>query len=198
MVEYYRSNPPTHGHKHHVLPKSLGGSNKKSNLVLVPIRSHFILHKLLFKMMPDIPEIQRAYYLMCRQNCGSSKEYEKGCKHQSEMMKVKNVSQMPGVGDKISKAKKGVPCKKSTKDKISKTRKNRGIGKGKNNGRYDSTLWCIIHKDGRVLCGTMYQLRKIDKGFDKLRRKKNNKYKYVFSKVKGWTIYACPLACSLK
>lgn len=35
---------------HHILPKSLGGSNDKSNLVLLTPREHFICHWLLVKM----------------------------------------------------------------------------------------------------------------------------------------------------
>jgi len=35
---------------HHILPKSLGGSNDKTNIVFVPCRVHFILHKLLYKI----------------------------------------------------------------------------------------------------------------------------------------------------
>lgn len=37
--------------KHHILPKSLGGDNSKSNIIQVPGRVHFILHKLLVRMV---------------------------------------------------------------------------------------------------------------------------------------------------
>ena len=36
--------------KHHVIPKSLGGSNAKSNIVCITPREHFICHLLLTKM----------------------------------------------------------------------------------------------------------------------------------------------------
>lgn len=36
---------------HHIIPKSLGGTNKKSNLVLLSGREHFIVHWLLTKMV---------------------------------------------------------------------------------------------------------------------------------------------------
>jgi hypothetical protein len=35
--------------KHHILPKSLGGNNCKSNLVYLPAREHYVCHKLLVK-----------------------------------------------------------------------------------------------------------------------------------------------------
>ena len=36
--------------KHHVIPKSLGGTNDKSNLVKLTAREHFIAHWLLAKI----------------------------------------------------------------------------------------------------------------------------------------------------
>ena len=44
--------------KHHILPKSLGGSNDKSNLALLTGREHFICHWLLVKIYP-INSIER-------------------------------------------------------------------------------------------------------------------------------------------
>lgn len=35
--------------KHHIIPKSLGGSNKKENLVNLTLRQHYVAHKLLVK-----------------------------------------------------------------------------------------------------------------------------------------------------
>lgn len=37
--------------KHHILPKSFGGSNKKENLVELTIREHYVCHLLLTKMV---------------------------------------------------------------------------------------------------------------------------------------------------
>ena len=36
--------------KHHIIPKSLGGSNSKSNLVALTAKEHFLCHRLLVKM----------------------------------------------------------------------------------------------------------------------------------------------------
>lgn len=38
--------------RHHIIPKSLGGSNDSSNLVLLEAREHFICHWLLYKINP--------------------------------------------------------------------------------------------------------------------------------------------------
>ena len=38
---------------HHIIPKSLGGDNEKSNLVLLTSREHFVAHRLLTKIYPN-------------------------------------------------------------------------------------------------------------------------------------------------
>ena len=40
--------------RHHILPKSLGGSNEKDNIIKLTAREHFICHWLLPKMTEDI------------------------------------------------------------------------------------------------------------------------------------------------
>jgi hypothetical protein len=42
-----------YGEKHHIIPKCMGGSNKKDNLVKLTYREHFICHWLLCKMNPN-------------------------------------------------------------------------------------------------------------------------------------------------
>jgi len=41
------------GEIHHIIPKSLGGDNKKENLVKLSYREHYICHLLLTKMVKD-------------------------------------------------------------------------------------------------------------------------------------------------
>lgn len=43
--------PETYTERHHIIPKSLGGSNSKDNLVSLTAREHFICHRLLPKML---------------------------------------------------------------------------------------------------------------------------------------------------
>jgi len=49
--------------KHHIIPKSLGGSNKKSNIVALSAREHFIAHCLLAKIYGG--KMLVAFFLMC-------------------------------------------------------------------------------------------------------------------------------------
>jgi hypothetical protein len=48
--------------RHHIIPKSLGGSNDASNLVALTAREHFICHWLLTKMLPKSPEQKKLYH----------------------------------------------------------------------------------------------------------------------------------------
>ena len=50
---------------HHILPKSLGGSNDKSNLVNLLAREHFICHKLLVHIYPNEVSLKYALWMIC-------------------------------------------------------------------------------------------------------------------------------------
>jgi hypothetical protein len=52
LIEKRKLNPVTEGYKekHHILPKSLGGTNDKSNLVALTGREHWVAHLLLHKI----------------------------------------------------------------------------------------------------------------------------------------------------
>ena len=43
--------PTEYNEKHHMIPKCLGGSNKRNNIVLLTAREHFVCHWLLTKMV---------------------------------------------------------------------------------------------------------------------------------------------------
>jgi hypothetical protein len=48
----------TYYENHHIIPKSLGGTNRVLNLVLLTAKEHFIVHLLLVKMVQD-PDVYR-------------------------------------------------------------------------------------------------------------------------------------------
>lgn len=56
--------------RHHIIPKSLGGSNNKSNLVSLTAREHFICHLLLPKMVNGIAKSKMALalFMLTRQS----------------------------------------------------------------------------------------------------------------------------------
>ena len=48
--------------KHHIVPRSHGGSNKKDNLIVLTPRQHFIAHRMLWKAYGG--SMARAYFMM--------------------------------------------------------------------------------------------------------------------------------------
>ena len=55
IKEYGFKNKPKdiYTEKHHIIPKSCGGTNKKDNLIYLEARNHYIAHVLLFKHFKD-------------------------------------------------------------------------------------------------------------------------------------------------
>jgi hypothetical protein len=72
--------------KHHIIPKCIGGTNDKLNLVNLTAREHFICHWLLVRIFPDNHKIIYAFWAMCNQKSEhqierrtpSSRVYEEG------------------------------------------------------------------------------------------------------------------------
>lgn len=56
---------------HHIIPKSVGGSDKVENLVLLTSREHFIAHMILWKMYPDNVPLAKAAFLMSNRRKGA-------------------------------------------------------------------------------------------------------------------------------
>jgi hypothetical protein len=78
---------------HHIIPKSIGGSNKKSNLVKLTYREHFIAHRMLSKyykgwragkMIVIVAKMSRSSFYS---DCLKSFDYEKIRDHHSQAVK---------------------------------------------------------------------------------------------------------------
>ena len=53
---------------HHIIPRSIGGSNHKDNLVKLTAREHFVCHMLLVKMLPAPQNQKLVYAAWCMAN----------------------------------------------------------------------------------------------------------------------------------
>ncbi len=51
--------------KHHILPRCMGGSDDKENLVSLTAREHFICHWLLIRIYPNNRKLSHAFWAMC-------------------------------------------------------------------------------------------------------------------------------------
>ena len=70
-----RANLDGYYERHHILPRSLGGSDESLNLVNVTAREHFILHYLLVKICvgEDKRKMLHAFMLMAGENAHHSR-----------------------------------------------------------------------------------------------------------------------------
>ena len=82
IIEHYKSQPPTSGvnEKHHIIPRSYNGNDEESNIVLLPLRAHFICHILLTKFYRGEQRSKMIFALRCMMNNNdhkiTSKQYE--------------------------------------------------------------------------------------------------------------------------
>lgn len=64
---------------HHIVPKSVGGSNKKENLVLLTPKEHFICHRLLIEIYKNDHKkhlsMLRAFIMLSTKNSHQTKRY---------------------------------------------------------------------------------------------------------------------------
>lgn len=99
--------------RHHIVPKCIGGTEDKDNLVLLTAREHYIAHKLLHYIHPTNDKLFFAYYMMSnikndfqeRTYYISSYEYDRLKTQFSEKMSNRILSD--DHKQKIGKASKG-------------------------------------------------------------------------------------------
>lgn len=108
--------------KHHIVPKCVGGNNKKDNIVSLTPKEHYVCHRLLCEIYPNETKLKYAFWRMCnvanneyqnRNYTVSASVYSRIKNEISKLMskKVKNYSKETRklIGEKISKKLKGRP-----------------------------------------------------------------------------------------
>lgn len=99
---------------HHIVPKSLGGSNDNDNKVLLTFKEHYICHRLLPKMLADKKDSNKmkyALYMLCKSN-----DYQTRSITRHQLMKCmeanreasKNRDHKPNLGNKHSEKTKQI------------------------------------------------------------------------------------------
>ena len=105
--------------KHHIFPKSLGGEDEENNIIYLTLREHYIAHLILYKCYKG--KMLYTFNMMSNFNKYGKRLTARQYKVLREEFVVQHSKRI---------------VSKETSDKISKTRKERGIAKGKNNPRY--------------------------------------------------------------
>lgn len=129
-----RLGPDLYAENHHIVPRSLGGSNSKSNIVRLLAREHFVCHLLLprFTTGAGKKKMERAA-LMLTVTSGNQQRY-KFTNRIYEMVKrnfsssikgIKQGKRDPSVGKNISIAKKGKPLSEDHKQALTGIKKGR-------------------------------------------------------------------------
>lgn len=130
-----RQKPDCYTETHHIMPKSLGGTNDPNNLVELTAREHFIAHLLLAKIYGG-PMIYAAWAL---QNTKTNRNYAWLKEKLSERMKGnKNFagkSHTPEFRKNLAEANKNRVWSDESKQKLGKTMSL--INKGENNPNYN-------------------------------------------------------------
>jgi len=108
-----RKTAGTYVEQHHIIPRSLGGSNNKDNLVFLTAREHFIAHWLLYKISTGIDKskMASAWIRMCHSNnfvIRYSKNYEKARKALAVEMSKNNPMKNPETAFIVSTKLKGL------------------------------------------------------------------------------------------
>ena len=113
---------------HHIIPKSCGGSNDKSNLVALTAKEHYIIHLLLIKFIEKkfYFKMVKAFHAMSSMKTKylkrnlkvSSRLFEKYRKEYSEYLKLNPRIMTKEIRKKISIAKKGKKMPNSFFEKL--------------------------------------------------------------------------------
>lgn len=128
----------TYIENHHIIPKCMGGSNDKQNLVPLTGREHFIVHWLLHRIYPENHKLGVAFFRSSkvnhvdRQFTPSSRAYEEARIAQSRASKANNTGRILSK-EEIERKRianqmfRDVPKTDAHRKKISETRVKIGI-----------------------------------------------------------------------
>jgi 5-methylcytosine-specific restriction endonuclease McrA len=106
--------------KHHIIPRSLGGTDDRSNLVILTAKEHFICHLLLTRMTVGLDKrsMWHAAWNMINQRRVYQQRY-KVSSRMYELIKRNNAQSLSAANIGKPSGRKGQPC--TWGDKISKT-----------------------------------------------------------------------------
>jgi hypothetical protein len=152
--------------RHHIIPRCMNGSDDKSNLVDLTAKEHFIVHKLLVEVYPDVDGLVLAYFLFTngtnRMNHKDINHYKVGAK-EYERVKI-------AYSKILSERSRNIERTQEWKDNISKAQKGK-------KGRPHSEEWKVNHsKEVSGENHPMYNKKHKDSSKEKMSIAKKGKY----------------------
>lgn len=92
--------------RHHIVMKSLGGTNEEDNLIDLIGSEHYEAHKLLAKENPDCKEAQYAWLMMSTRKDAMGRTYDVSAEDWAELKKNISGRLNPNFGHKMSEEQK--------------------------------------------------------------------------------------------
>lgn len=172
--------------KHHIIPRCLGGSNKRSNIIILTARKHFLVHWLLTKMCLDPKHTQKMKYAMRCMSWDKTKgrglkpwQYQIAKNKLSEASKNRIVSE--ATRNKLSKSGKKRFEEKSERDKMSLAKLSSPFSKHSNATKLkmsasalrlrENPTYVIAHAEGTKKAQSTPEFRKKRSELAKMRYK---------------------------
>ena len=120
--------------RHHIIPKSLGGTNDAQNIVALSAREHFICHRLLARMTTG-DDKKKMYFAAWILSCSKKKHLMKITaraygklkedRAKAVSLSMKGKPKSPEAVAKMAKALRGKPLSEEHKQKLSQSTKGR-------------------------------------------------------------------------
>jgi hypothetical protein len=116
-----------YGENHHIVPKCLGGNNKKENLVRLTAKEHWVIHLLLVEIYPNHPKLKLAVRMMSVRSDNQERKVIRSGK-QFERIKIEAAQ----VHSNLTRGVKKTPFTEEHKNNISKAKIGKpSLNKGK-------------------------------------------------------------------
>lgn len=109
--------------RHHIVPKSCGGTNDKENLIDLYAKEHFIAHKLLAQENPNNQKLIHAYGIMAFASTKDEERYELSPEEYEEARMTLSLMMKEKYKDKTNHPSYGTHVSEERKRKISETNK---------------------------------------------------------------------------
>ena len=175
----------TYKEKHHIIPRCFGGTNDKENLVYLTAREHFIIHKLLVKIYPDIIGLRYAVWMMANKvdndQYDRSKAYQVGAREYNrlrEQFSKDHRETMSGCNNPFYNR----THTKETKQKISQTKKKQNLSGIKSHSygkKHTKESKDKMSEHGKLMTGELngfYNKKHTKESKDKMSKSRTGKY----------------------
>lgn len=171
--------PDTYTEKHHIIPKSIGGSNDNDNLIILTAREHFIAHWLLAKMCEGQYKAKMYYAFFAM-------SFDKGKSHRKYSSKYYELSKKYLVeANKIREPHSGYKWKDTSN--LSKAKMGNKNMLGKKHSEASKALMSSIHS-GKTLSNET----KMKMSTSKIGVKKSDETRSKMSLAQSTLTASCP------